>query len=90
MTETERKQEQRRLERLRRVQQVSEMSMSPGWKALSDYIASRIAASTRQLIDEKDCNTMRLLQGQIQAWEQTVSYVNTCRSEAAKSKSEGE
>lgn len=77
-------QEKKQLEQLGRWQLVAEMMMYPGWKVMSEYIASRIDALKGQLTDADSWDKARLLQGQIQALESLTAWANTCASTIQK------
>lgn len=68
---------------------IAELAMSLGWQALAEHIAVKIDSATMQLTGgtKLSIEEVRLLQGEIRAHNELMSYVNTCVN---KTKAKGE
>ncbi len=59
---------------------IADMAMSSGWQALTEDIAVKLDAATARLTRgvELSLDDVRLLQGEIRAYSELLTHVNTC------------
>lgn len=68
---------------------IAGLAMTLGWQALAEHVAVKIDSATTQLTmgTKLSLEETRLLQGEIRAHTELLSYVNTCVN---KTKAKGE
>mgnify|MGYP000912741375 FL=1 len=68
---------------------IAELAMTLGWQTLAEHIAKKIDSASTQLTGgtKLSLEEVRLLQGEIRAHSELVSYVNTC---VQKTRAKGE